>query len=374
MNTIIDRIILLLIGVCCVIFGEIPEVYKIAVILTAIIYMGLTFYFAESRIHFLIDLAAVILLIMYDGFLPFVPLLVYEGVCGILRKDFREIYVISGGTVVYVLLKLAGEKRLSVYGNGNNIVLLLLWILGIILGIYFAYNTGEIIRLRREKLKIRDDNEEIRRLMVMKNRLLRERQDSEITMATLKERNRIAREIHDNVGHLLSRSLLQVGALRTIYKEEPMAASLADLQATLNESMTNVRNSVHNLHNESFDLQKAIKDLAAKNSGFSVKLEYDMENEVPRKIKYCLISVITESFENARKYSDGDRIEIILREHPGLYQLIFQDNGSKAIIKETGIGLHNIKSRVDELDGSTAFSTEEGFRIFISIPKKGAAE
>lgn len=39
-------------------------------------------------------------------------------------------------------------------------------------------------------------------------------------LATLNERNRIAREIHDNVGHLLSRSLLQVGALQVVNRDE----------------------------------------------------------------------------------------------------------------------------------------------------------
>ena len=32
-----------------------------------------------------------------------------------------------------------------------------------------------------------------------------EKQDYEIYLATLRERNRIAREIHDNVGHMLSK-------------------------------------------------------------------------------------------------------------------------------------------------------------------------
>jgi signal transduction histidine kinase len=41
-----------------------------------------------------------------------------------------------------------------------------------------------------------------------------EKQDYEIYLATLRERNRIAREIHDNVGHMLSRSILQIGALK----------------------------------------------------------------------------------------------------------------------------------------------------------------
>ena len=45
-------------------------------------------------------------------------------------------------------------------------------------------------------------------------------QDYEIYLATLKERNRIAREIHDNVGHMLTRSILQLGALSVINKDE----------------------------------------------------------------------------------------------------------------------------------------------------------
>ena len=36
-----------------------------------------------------------------------------------------------------------------------------------------------------------------------------------IQVATLNERNRIAREIHDSVGHLLSRSILQLEVWRS---------------------------------------------------------------------------------------------------------------------------------------------------------------
>ena len=43
------------------------------------------------------------------------------------------------------------------------------------------------------------------------------RREMENAGATLRERNRIAREIHDNVGHMLSRSILQMGALITIH-------------------------------------------------------------------------------------------------------------------------------------------------------------
>ena len=53
---------------------------------------------------------------------------------------------------------------------------------------------------------------------------MRQNQDYEIHLATLKERNRIAREIHDNVGHLLSRSLLQTGALQVMNHDKALDA------------------------------------------------------------------------------------------------------------------------------------------------------
>ena len=69
-------------------------------------------------------------------------------------------------------------------------------------------------------------------------------------MATLKERNRIAREIHDNVGHMLSRAILQMGALSTVYEEEPLHGQLLKVNDTLNLAMNNIRESVHDLHDD----------------------------------------------------------------------------------------------------------------------------
>jgi 8-oxo-dGTP diphosphatase len=64
--------------------------------------------------------------------------------------------------------------------------------------------------------------------------------------------------------------------------------------------------------------------------------------------------------------------EIELREHPGLFQLIFADNGHCGNVSENGIGLHNMETRVSELGGSMRISLEKGFRIFISIPKSSS--
>ena len=80
--------------------------------------------------------------------------------------------------------------------------------------------------------------------LVEKNKAMQRNQDYEIYLATLKERNRIAREIHDNVGHMLTRSILQLGALSVINKDETVGEAINDLSGTLNTAMTSIRSSV----------------------------------------------------------------------------------------------------------------------------------
>ena len=359
-------------GITCVMFADYPEYSRLIVILVMLIYSGLSYYLAEKRHNYWVGAFMSGIILFNDGFLPCIIVMIYDTITNLTNKKYKNLIVLISCIAIYVFLLVFGRNYFYIHEVFSNDVLVVLWILGVIFSVYLALNTSEITSLRREKMLIRDEGEEIKQLMQQKNKYFREQQDLEITMATLRERNRIAREIHDNVGHLLSRSILQVGALRAVYKDEPMSSALLSLQDTLNESMTNVRNSVHDLHNESLDLCKSITELINQNTKFEVKFDYDMSEFVPRKIKYCMLSIITEAFQNANKHSDGNSIEIELREHPGLFQLIFADNGHCGNVSENGIGLHNMETRVSELGGSMRISLEKGFRIFISIPKSSS--
>ena len=95
-----------------------------------------------------------------------------------------------------------------------------------------------------------------------------------------------------------------------------------------------------------------------------------MHDDAPAKIKLCIAGIVKESLSNAVKHSNGDKIHIIVREHPGFYQLSVKDNGSSGAINETGIGLDNMRERAENAGGSITFEPSgDGFRIFVSIPK-----
>ena len=247
---------------------------------------------------------------------------------------------------------------------------------GLLLGCVFAV----VLRQNAEKYKglierlqiIKDDSEEKNMLLSEKNKVLQEKQDYEIYAATLKERNRIAREIHDNVGHVLSRSILLVGAAKAVNKDENMNAVLEGLDKSLNSAMDSIRSSVHDLHDEAVNLQEVLQGIVQEFTFCSVEFTYDMSETIPKEIKYCFISVIKEGLANVMRHSNATIVKIVVREHPALYQLCIEDNGEKTKKDpdlSDGIGLQNMQERVKTLHGNFRISNKSGYRIFITIPK-----
>ena len=201
-------------------------------------------------------------------------------------------------------------------------------IFGFILAFFLWSHTRQYEILTRNFRQSRDDSEEHALLLSEKNKALLEKQDYEIYAATLRERNRIAREIHDNVGHVLSRSILMTAACKTINKDESLDPLLGNLEESLNGAMNSIRSSVHDLHDDAVNLEDAIKGLVKDFSFCPVTLTYDMSRQVPREVKYSLISITKEGLSNVMRHSNADSVNILLREHPELYQLCIEDNGT----------------------------------------------
>ena len=279
------------------------------------------------------------------------------------------IYVILHQCLWPFLLWAAGIYSYMFIAFSDNI--LYAGIFGALLSTLLQRNTTNYEKLEQNFCHSRDDSEERTLLLAEKNHALLEKQNYEIYNATLKERNRIAREIHDNVGHVLSRSILLIGAVKAVNKDADTAPLLDNLETSLNSAMNSIRSSVHDLHDEAVNLKHAIQSLVQDFSFCPVVLTYDISGQVPRNVKYCFISIVKEALANIMKHSNADSVQILIREHPALYQLCIEDNGTDIHydLSDSGIGLLNMKERVSSLNGTIQIRTENGFRIFITIPK-----
>lgn len=224
--------------------------------------------------------------------------------------------------------------------------------------------------------RTRDDSKELEEMLEDKNRRLLSEQDQQVHLATLGERNRIAREIHDNVGHLLSRAILLLGAISTVNKDENLEPQLKMLANTLDESMEKMRASVHDLHDDSIDLQKNFDEIITQLKGYIVNTDLDLDESIPTNVKLSLIGILKEAVTNILKHSDGDAVNIILQRNYSFCTISITDNGTVAEeVKENlatenyeGIGLNNIRSRANALGGDAYFYTNDGFTVFARLP------
>ena len=360
MSRLVDILILLLAGIGLQLL-ETGEWLPVLATLAGIILASMSLYLSDERKLAVLAAAGFLSLFALPGVLFFLPILIYHGV----QKRF---WWMAAG-ILPVLIRIGQgsytAKELVIFGLLAGLSVLL------------ALRTGKLEELKKEMICMRDSSTELNLVLQEKNRNLREKQDYEIYLVTLRERNRIAREIHDNVGHMLSRSILQMGALGTIYKEEPLHGQLASVNDTLNQAMNSIRESVHDLHDDSVDLYQAVVEATRDmQEAYQIQIDYDMSKAVPRNVKYCFIATVKEAMSNVMKHSDADRVNIVLREHPGFYQLLIDDNGTGLPedagepYADKGLGLYNMRERVESLGGMIRFRTQQGFHILISIKKQ----
>lgn len=352
MRKIIDKLIIII--CCCTICGRSGT--DVAALMTAITFSSVCQYNGRSRISFASEVFYALLCFSDPAFLSAFPVMMYD-----ISGDKRIIpAVISTGAFCYMAMS----------GSIHNAVTVLVFCAAACI---LQYRTSSYEQLYDSYIKTVDTSAEVNRLLKENNIKLIENQNYEIRLATLNERNRIAREIHDNVGHLLSRSILQVQAMKLINDDELLSKGLDSLGESIGSAMTSIRQSVHDLHDDSIDLDISLREVINPLKEKGIDVDYECHyTDVPNKVKMCAVGVVKEAVSNIIRHSSADHAEIFFREHPAFYQLIISDNGKCPEKNGSGgIGLSNMRTRVEELGGIINISSgKKGFRIFISVQKR----
>lgn len=350
---ILDKLVLLS-GAAILMFLEQYNILGVAGLFVSI---GLSFYYEYWRKGVLLRIMAIVLVL---GAVWQPVLILWSGVY-LYDLLYEKEWICFWGTLIGTVLI---SLQLS--------TIVFIWVgLFVLIAVLLAYTSSHYELLDKEHKVQRDASRELELILKNKNRDLMEKQDYEVHLATLQERNRIAREIHDNVGHLLSRSILQVGALKAINGEKKtMEGTLVSLGETLDQAMTSIRSSVHNLHDEAIDLRLSIETILEQYKDYKISFSYDLPQGLSKEIKYCFLTIVKEALVNIVKHSDGDRVQIVMKEFTDLYQLIIRDNGSAyEEHKDSGIGLNNMRERVEAFHGGFHYRFQQGFQIFVTIPK-----
>ena len=297
MRKITDEGFLFLYGAGLLVTAE-TGIPAVITILFACIYTCVNLVGEEKYLHYIMTIAFVAAGIVFKEMWMFLPVVLYNMLC-----FYSPVYIGVGGIIVACEAPAFREY----YGLEKEMLI----VAGLAAAVLLYGRTRRLNELEQKYKRARDDSRELTLMLEKKNQDLLEKQDTEVYLATLKERNRIAREIHDNVGHMLSRSILMVGALKTVNQAENLKVPMEQLDQTLNEAMTNVRQSVHDLHDESVNLKEVMESLAEEFRFCPVQLTYDMGYDIPKEIKYSFIAITKEALNNVMRHSNANEVKIL---------------------------------------------------------------
>lgn len=321
--------------------------------------------------------AYVIVAVFAPSLMPFAPLAFYD----IARRVRREHAWPALGIGIAFVFALVGSLRAGALTTRTLLLAAILSVAATLLSLRTAQLEREQQRMRRT----RDGLQERALALEARNRDLADRQDYEVELATLAERARIAREIHDNVGHQLTRASLQAEALRVVHADEPgVAADFADVKRTVDEALQLVRTSVHALNDNAVDLSVQLERIvegARSDSGPQIELEVLAEH-APANVANCFAAVLREALSNAMRHAHAKTITVRCMEHPSFYQLVVTDDGAGGVQASgrgaaEGMGLASMRERIEALGGTFTAgprASAGGWRVFATVPKQQGDE
>ncbi|MCW3117718.1 MAG: two-component sensor histidine kinase [Chitinophagaceae bacterium] len=189
------------------------------------------------------------------------------------------------------------------------------------------------------------------------------------------ERQRIARDLHDEMGPELSNVIFSLDGIKSSHPEvlETVEKSKNELKAAI-KRLRNISHDLMSLSLIRYGLTDAIREMVDRQSQSEIRIHYDSDatgKEMNDAVKSHLFRIAQELLYNTQKHSQATEVQIGLHLDKVKNQLLFtySDNGiGNQGNKETmGIGLKNIHTRVDLMQGTIEISMDKGYQCTIMV-------
>jgi two-component system NarL family sensor kinase len=193
------------------------------------------------------------------------------------------------------------------------------------------------------------------------------------------ERKRISGELHDGLGQMFSAVKMNLSALSDHIKfEDDHGEKMFEKTLSLvDESCKEVRVISHQMAPNILlksGLATAVRDFIDKIDARKLKVNlstFGLKERLDQNVEMVLYRVIQEAVNNVIKHAEANSLDIQLSKDEEGITVMVEDNGkgfdSAALDDFEGIGLKNIRSRVEYLKGQVDFSSTQGAGTLVAI-------
>ena len=259
----------------------------------------------------------------------------------------------------------------NIFSEENQIVtiviigVLLLLLMAVALLLFFFFSRKKIVEkeLERKELEIGHQKEIIHATILTQE----------------KERKRIAQDLHDDISSKLNVILLNSNFLidGELSADEYTKVNENIIKVT-KKTLGNARKIAHDLLPpilEKFGLQSAIEELVDEfNMSRKVYIESNIEypeDRLSSTQELHVFRIVQELVNNSVRHGKAERIDLDFMEKDEELALNYKDNGvgfsAEVIEEKKGLGMKNIESRVELLNGDLLIKSaiDEGIEVSI---------
>lgn len=211
----------------------------------------------------------------------------------------------------------------------------------------------------------------------------KELRNKAVIEAEEKERRRIARDLHDGIGQILSAAKINLSNYQSkvSFQSQEQQDAFKNAVDLIDDSVKEVRAVSHNMMPNTLirlGFASAVREFITKISstpGLKIDLEIvGLDSRLEEQVETVLYRVIQEIINNIIRHSKASRVSMQIIRHESEITVLIEDNGvgfdASRISEFTGIGLKNIISRVEFLNGSVHFDSTpgRGTNVIIEVP------
>lgn len=203
-----------------------------------------------------------------------------------------------------------------------------------------------------------------------------------VMQAEEEERKRIAGDLHDSVAQKMVVAKLSLEVLGNHLNNLPEKdlQIMDNISALLEESTTEVRNLSHSMMPKSFaasGLTIAVKEFLDKIQKSNFRINFSAEGNfegISESTALMIYRIMQECVLNVLKHANASRLDVSMISDNNEIDVMIEDNGAGFDINadkvSTGIGMKNIRSRIEYLSGrlDITSSKEQGTLIAFYIP------
>jgi PAS domain S-box-containing protein len=198
-----------------------------------------------------------------------------------------------------------------------------------------------------------------------------------------RERKRFSEDLHDELGSLLSTIKIYINTIMSEKVEIDKRAGLVDITNQLiNQAIDNSKEIANNLSPniiKRFGLISAVQSFCDKiQTSNNIHIIFDAENyshKLREDQEISVYRIIAEFINNTIKHAHATQIQVVFESSGNNFTIVYSDNGKGFDFENhlqsysKGLGLQNITSRINSLNGTFAIDslTTNGFSIKIEL-------